>query len=249
MSLPSEWQRRAERPLILGHRGARQHIMENTLEAFEAARQDGADGSELDVQLNRVGVPYFLHDATLTRVTRGADTRRLDELNEHEVQRVTLAGGYRVPSLEAVLDWADQHGQLLNIELKSERGVADPLPLVVADLLRTRSQRPGFPGVLVSSFHPGILRDFRWALPEVPVGLIFEARHARWAHAPFVKQLGIDALHPQSTLLLEPGARAGLALPVNTWTVNDADAAERLGELGVNAIISDDPGQLLRRLG
>ncbi len=63
VAFPDGWWR-ADRPLILGHRGASAVAPENTLAAFEAALSAGADGVELDVS-ERVWfssfVPYYLH--------------------------------------------------------------------------------------------------------------------------------------------------------------------------------------------
>ena len=46
------------RPLVLGHRGSPQRARENTLEAFSLAREDGADGVELDVHRTYTGGPH-----------------------------------------------------------------------------------------------------------------------------------------------------------------------------------------------
>ena len=43
------------RPLIFGHRGACAHAPENTLAAFMLAREEGADGIELDAKLSAMG--------------------------------------------------------------------------------------------------------------------------------------------------------------------------------------------------
>ena len=38
------------RPLVLGHRGASAHAGDNTIEAFELAVAQGADGVELEIR-------------------------------------------------------------------------------------------------------------------------------------------------------------------------------------------------------
>jgi glycerophosphoryl diester phosphodiesterase len=69
--------------------------------------------------------------------------------------------------------------------------------------------------------------------------------------AAWPRLLGCQAIHPQATLLLaRPWLRTlGADYPLNAWTVNDVDLAQRLANLGVNSLISDNPGALLRGLG
>jgi hypothetical protein len=98
------WQRRAgQRPFVLGHRGVRGpsvRVTENTLGAFEAAIEAGADGVELDVRLAKDGAVVVIHDATLTRITQGVHTARVDALSLPELRAVALPGGQRISTLD-----------------------------------------------------------------------------------------------------------------------------------------------------
>eukprot|EP00435_Cladocopium_sp_Y103_P070351 s9_g35.t1 len=60
------------RPLVWAHRGASKICPENTLSAFRAAVEAGADGVELDVHLSADGHVVVIHDATLDRTTTGS---------------------------------------------------------------------------------------------------------------------------------------------------------------------------------
>ncbi len=55
--------------MVLAHRGDSFHAPENTIEAARAARDEGADAWELDVQVTRDGVAIVLHDESLVRTT------------------------------------------------------------------------------------------------------------------------------------------------------------------------------------
>ena len=55
---------------VIGHRGARGHAPENTLESFDRALALGAPWVELDVQLH-AGKLWVFHDARLERYTKG----------------------------------------------------------------------------------------------------------------------------------------------------------------------------------
>jgi glycerophosphoryl diester phosphodiesterase len=59
------------RPLIIAHRGASAFAPENTLAAFQLAKDAGAEGVEFDVHLARDGVPVVVHDEDLRRTDFG----------------------------------------------------------------------------------------------------------------------------------------------------------------------------------
>ena len=56
---------------VWAHRGASGYRPENTLEAFELAIRQGADGIELDVHTSADGELIVMHDETVDRVTDG----------------------------------------------------------------------------------------------------------------------------------------------------------------------------------
>jgi glycerophosphoryl diester phosphodiesterase len=72
--------RRADRPLVIGHRGVRGDRPENTLAAFEHAGDQGADGIELDVRTCGSGELVVIHDPTLKRVSSGSEARAVAEV-------------------------------------------------------------------------------------------------------------------------------------------------------------------------
>ena len=57
---------------VWAHRGASGYMPENTMEAFELAIEQRADGIELDVQLSKDGKVMVLHDESVDRVTNSS---------------------------------------------------------------------------------------------------------------------------------------------------------------------------------
>src|SRR5690349_16506518 len=116
------WERAdGRRPLVIGHRGAKALVTENTLASFERARVDGADGVELDVRCTADGVVVVMHDPDLSRMTDKRDRRPVSSLTLEELQSVALGdGGEHAPTLADVLDWADAHAMRVNVELKHD---------------------------------------------------------------------------------------------------------------------------------
>ncbi|HEY4159322.1 MAG TPA: glycerophosphodiester phosphodiesterase family protein [Polyangiaceae bacterium] len=235
-----------QRPFVLGHRGARHAAPENTLAAFDLARREGADGVELDVRLDGSGRVIVLHDPTLTRVTTGADSRHAEDIPSAELERLDIGSGERVPLLADVLAWAKEHGQRVNIELKSD--VRDARSLLTG-VARVVNGLP-LPAVLLSSFHPRFVWWLARNVPNLPRAWLVQEKQRVLKHAPGFQLLGSNAVHPEH-VLATPALVARLKksqMLVNVWTVNDPARARQLARYGVDAIISDTPGEILRDL-
>ncbi|MEI9939311.1 MAG: glycerophosphodiester phosphodiesterase family protein [Pseudomonadota bacterium] len=241
------WQRpESARPFVLGHRGARHAAPENTLAAFELSRNEGADGIELDVRLDGSGEVIVLHDPKLTRVTEGADTRHAEDIPSRELARLDVGKGERVPTLAEVLSWAREHGQRVNVELKSDvrnRG------LLLRQVERVMTGQ-ALPSVIFSSFHPYFVWWLARRLPELPRAWLVHKKQHILKYAPGLRRLGANALHPEHVLASSARvARLKRAhFLVNTWTVNEPGRARELALIGVDAIISDVPGKILAAL-
>src|SRR6185369_17560544 len=73
-------------PIIIVHRGASSIAPENTLEAYAAAIDYGADGCEVDLRLTRDGVIVMFHDDMLDHLTESFGD--ISELTFHETQKL-----------------------------------------------------------------------------------------------------------------------------------------------------------------
>ena len=208
------------RPLLLGHRGARKYAAENSASAFDLALEHGCDGFEFDVRYTRDARCVICHDALYRR--RRIVHRTFAELNLPDAEEVIQKFGSCA---------------FLDIELKSA-GDAGP---ILRALARARLKN-----YIVSSFLPEVLLRIATEDANVPVGLICETLRQlrRWPKLPIravimnwrlVEKSLIDELH---------SAR----LQVFIWTVNRRREMERLRDLGVDAIISDDTKLLVETI-
>jgi len=215
--------------------------------AFELALREGADGVELDVRLDRDGDVVVIHDATLSRVTGGNDTRDVAGLCRADLARVDVGRGERVPRLRDVLAWARLRGARVNVELKSDLPRRAVLAWKVAKLVLREPHAAE--RLVLSSFDPMLVLAAARLLPWVPVGYLVDRSYVL---GPRVSRLvlGAAAIHPHASLVtasaVAPWQRA--KMPVNVWTVNASEEARRLDALGVDSIISDEPGKILTAL-
>jgi glycerophosphoryl diester phosphodiesterase len=223
------------RPLVFAHRGGSALAPENTMDAFDNGLAHGADGLELDVHLSRDGVVVVHHDTTLDRTTslRGpiAD-RAADELRRAAV-----------PTLGEVL--ARHREPRVIIELKVNR---EALARAAVETVR---QASALDRVCFGSFGLRVLRAVRALEPTVATSAARE--EVRWAlyrsrfrwpvtHVTYAgyqvpEQAGRTRV--VSPRFVNDAHRAGLAVQV--WTVDTEEAARRLLDWGVDALITDRP--------
>lgn len=237
----------AAKPLIIAHRGARDVAPENTLAAFQAALDAGADGIELDVSRCASGEIVVMHDDTVDRTTDGHG--RVADLGWAELQRLDAGSSFApefagegVPLLEQVLaGFADK--LMINIEIKAvARGIwrGDGIEREIAAKVAKYHARH----ILVSSFNPLALGRMGRVAPELPCALLYAPNMPVWLSRAWSRHwLKLAALHPEHSMVdAEMLTRAQTqGYQVNAWTVNDPDEMGRLIKLGVDGLITDHP--------
>ncbi len=110
---------------MIAHRGDSGSYPENTISAFKAAAEAGADMIEFDIQPSLDGQLVVFHDEELSRTTNGAG--KLSRMTLSDLKRLDAGGwfsgrfaGERIPTLEEALE-SIPRTVALNIELKSFR--------------------------------------------------------------------------------------------------------------------------------
>jgi glycerophosphoryl diester phosphodiesterase len=234
-------------PLVFGHRGASALEIENTLAAFRRAMLDGADGVELDVQRCRSGEVVVFHDDDLSRLAGRPEA--IEQLPLAALREVRLRGQGEIPTLTEALD-ACGASACVNVEIKyaglRPGGCAALVDAVAVDIERIGCGTR----IIVSSFSPVAVWLWRKRMPKLPCGLLFERpRPFRrpWPLRmdrllPFLRP---HAVHPDDELC-SPDAVAAWrrrGYLVNVWTVDDPVRQRALAAMGVDGIISNDPGR------
>lgn len=245
---------RTTRPLVFAHRGGAGLAPENTLAAFDAGLACGADGLELDVHLSRDGAVVVHHDRTLDRTTDR--TGALGNLTAEELARVdagfrfTRSGafpfrgqGIGVPTLAAVL--ARYPDTKIIVEMKQDD---DALAAATIEVIRAAG---AVDRVCLGAFGARVLRAARALEPAVASSA--SRQEVRWAL--WRSRLGWPvrrpAYHGYQVPEVSRGRRVVSArfvahahaadLPVQVWTVNRTEDAERLLGWRVHALITDRP--------
>lgn len=95
---------------VIAHRGDSAHYPENTLAAFEAAIQGGADALELDLHVCKTGEAIVIHDDSVDRTTNGSG--KVADMTLDEIKALDAGGGEQIPTLGEVLELVDGRAKL-----------------------------------------------------------------------------------------------------------------------------------------
>lgn len=113
---------RRDGPIVIVHRGASAFAPENTLEAYSAAMDYGADGCEIDIRRTADGVLVLFHDDGLNRMTDAFG--RINQYTYRELAAARFRPIYnsspaiRISTLAAVLELARERAMLLHLDIK-----------------------------------------------------------------------------------------------------------------------------------
>lgn len=228
-------------PRVIAHRGFPEGHAENTIGAFQAALEIGADLLETDVHLSKDGHVIIAHDPDLSRVA--GLPGRVSDYTAAELAGIDLGFGQGLPSLVEVLEAFPR--AKFNIDVK--------VPEVVDPFVDVVSQMNVHDRVLVASFDETARSRAVSKLPGVvsstTASQVIEGRLRSW-----VGLSGATWSVPAEIRAVQvPPTRWGMAivtpsfvrmahskgLEVHVWTINDPKDMERLLDMGVDGIITD----------
>ena len=219
-------------PEVIAHRGIRDRYPENSLLAFEAALDAGADGIELDVHGTADGVVVVHHDPVLSPAADSPIAgRAIVSLSLSELGDFELAPGVALPTLEEVLRAVGARTALY-IEIKA-RDIEAQVAAIIESVPAAK------PRCVVHSFDHRIVEKFAALAPALPTGILevgypvdpaslLAAAHARdlWQACEFIDAALVTSIHHY-------GGR------VVAWTCDDPAQWEQLREIGVDGICTN----------
>jgi glycerophosphoryl diester phosphodiesterase len=261
----------APSPLVIAHRGASAHEPEHTLAAYTEAIKVGADGLECDVRLTADGHLVCVHDRSVRRTSNGRGLVSTLELTELE--------GMDWGSWKAREDAGDEEPDVVTADDRSHLLTLKRLLSLVADSDRRvevaiETKHPTRYGGLVERRLAELLEYFGWVgHPDGPVRVmsfsVLALRRMRLL-APAIPRVFLmkQVPLPYREGFLPPGvAVAGVSTgilrrhrayverfrdrgnSVFAFTVDDLADVDRCLEAGVEAVITNRPGDVLQHLG
>ncbi|MCL9774253.1 glycerophosphoryl diester phosphodiesterase [Vibrio methylphosphonaticus] len=164
---------------LTAHRGVSSMAPENTLAAFNLAKQYNCDWVELDVQLSADNIPMVIHDKTVDRCSDGSGL--VSQMTRQELQQLDVGSWFdsqynneKIPTLSEVLTLAKENGTKVNIEIKRYPGdevfeLCDQIKNVID------SHEIALSDLLFSSFDNSILKYLGVILPDIKRGQLWQS--------------------------------------------------------------------------
>ncbi|OKJ38776.1 glycerophosphodiester phosphodiesterase [Streptomyces sp. CB02366] len=259
---------------VIAHRGASDDAPEHTLAAYRKAIEDGADALECDVRLTADGHLVCVHDRRVNRTSNGrgavsalelADLAALDfgswKDREESPDWDPVPGELTsVLTLERLLElFTDVRatGRRLHLAIETKHptrwaGQVEERLLRLLKRFGLDAPPAGEPSpVRVMSFSARSLHRVQAAAPALPTVYLMQ----------FVSPRMRDGRLPAGSRIAGPGMRIVRSHPgyierlhraghrVHVWTVNEPADVDLCADLGVEAIITNRPKQVLSQLG
>ena len=228
-----------QKTVVTAHRGDSKHAPENTLAAFEAAIENGADVIELDVRETKDGEIIVIHDKNLKRTT--GINANVEDLTFGEIRQFDAGGwfsedfkGEQIPTLREVIELVDGRVKL-NIELKPD-SLNKHLEESVALLIEEYDL---YKDVVVTSLNYKAIEKIKELDDRIETVYVMSAAGGEYFDLKCADAFSINYKYIDEHVIRNCNKRGK---DVYAWTVNDAETLETVMMFGVDNVITDDPG-------
>ena len=228
--------------LVVGHRGAMGHVLENTIESVQKAIELNVDGIEIDVFKSKTGELVVYHDPFLSRLSNS--NAFIEQISLDSIKKVELIGGYFIPTLKEIVDIIPEK-IFLNIELKGQ-DTSFETNKIITNYLKTYN----FPisKFIISSFRWDELKKIRSINKDIPIAILVDSLHKINDAIKLAKQINAFALNPNKNFITKEIVNniQSNNIKVYPYTINTPRNIRRIRSMGVDAIITDYPERIKR---
>lgn len=235
---------------VIGHRGMAGTAPENTRAAFTSAAQAGIQWVEFDVTLTADHKAVVFHDPKVDRCSDGQGD--LSQLALAQIRRMDIGSwfdpkfaGETILTLDQVLRLMKKLRLNFNLEIKVHPKLpVKPLVAQIVEGLKSHDLKNC--NFLVSSFDPQALTLFCEQSEGWPIGFLMHQWSDLWQdYAKVLNPISVHCNHeiltPERVLSIREADCYSLA-----YTVNDSERFNELTDMGVHAVFSDFPNELLK---
>ena len=218
---------------IIGHRGYVEKGVENTIQALEAAAENGATMVELDVQMSKDQGLVVMHDSNLQRLA--GINREVSDMTYDELVGLTLSQGdyqSQLPSFEEFVKRAQELDIDLLIELKPHGKEPDNYAQLIVDKLQELGITSRYP---VMSLNHEAIDAIESLNSDIRTGYVIPLQFGAFAKSQ-VDFYVLEAFSYTSELAKQ-AHQEGKELYV--WTINDEDEIQSFLYQPVDGIITD----------
>ena len=225
--------------LIYAHRGASGDFAEGSKAAYEGALSQGADGFECDVRLTKDKQIICYHDADTKRLS-GIDLKIANTSSSELNQKINP---YYFTDL---LDFAISNKKDLVIETKHPVPTGGLIEKELHNLLSSKAaqiQKSGIRVLLISFSYLATLRNKKSGFQS---GLLINKKIMAQFNTAQVIATNIEIVKKDHSFVLNQQKRGKKVI---VWTVNNQDDLNLCKDLGIYAVITDNPARARKLLG
>jgi glycerophosphoryl diester phosphodiesterase len=250
-------------PLIVAHRGSSYALAEHTLGAYLRAIEEGADALECDVRLTHDGHLVCVHDRTVDRTSSGRGV--VSDFDLDDLQGFDFGSWHSPPdryveerdsteapvlTLDRLLGVVEETGVRLLIETKHPTRYAGLVEQKLVGLLTEHGMQGAGSPATVMSFATLALRRIRLLAPALPTVQLYKRVPTlrRDGSLPVVADVSGPAI---AVVRSDPGYVRRVharGRQVYVWTVDEPADIDLVLSLGVDAVITNRPTEVLSRL-
>jgi glycerophosphoryl diester phosphodiesterase len=230
---------------IIAHRGYSAIAPENTIAAFSAAIEQGANSIEFDVQLSSDGIPVIIHDITLNRTTNGTGNvkdKTLEQLKQLDAgawfhPKFT---GEKIPTLRETLNAIKNLPMFAYVEVKDSQNWTDTdVDNFAQILIQTGWENK----CIVLCFKEKLLEQVRERSPKIKLGYLVNSESTYTEKLPkAAADVNAVMMSEYHVLLKNPSlieTTRNQGLDVGVWTVDSQEDLQKLVNLGVVRIATN----------
>jgi glycerophosphoryl diester phosphodiesterase len=225
--------------LIYAHRGASSDFAEGSKAAYQGAIAQGADGFECDVRLTKDRQIICYHDRNTTRLSK----------IDLEIAKTTYSelkekvDPYR---LDQLLDLAIENKKDLLIEFKHPVPTGGLIEKQVHELLSEKASEIQESRISITLISFSYLATMRNKKSNYKSGLLINKKFLANLNPAPVVAANFEIIRDDHAFVLNQQKRGKQVI---VWTVNNQDDLTLCEELGISAVITDNPARARKLLG
>ncbi|WRH65902.1 MAG: glycerophosphodiester phosphodiesterase family protein [Planktothrix sp. GU0601_MAG3] len=230
---------------IIAHRGFSVMAPENTLVAFSAALQQGANSLEFDLQVSADGIPVIFHDQELNRIT--GVSGKISEKTVAELKELDAGSwfaerfaGESIPTLENAIASFQEVKDFLYFDVKPDHQWSDLEIKQLGDLLINNNL---INKSIMTSFNQEFLDQIRGYCPEIILGyFLIDFKQFEQQLQTAISKVNAILTVDYSVILEHPEIitqSRNQGVDIVVWTVDDLEDFKKLVNLGVKRIITN----------
>lgn len=231
-----------EVPVVMAHRGACAEAPENTMTAFRLAMEQGVDYIELDVRMTKDGVLVVTHDDNLKRVA--GVNKNVWDMTYDEIKGLDVGSYYdpvyyqeRIPTFEEVLNLTKGKTRL-NIELKPSAHDKNLVENVISLIKKYDIED----SCMICCMKYDTLKQVKALAPDIYTTYVMIIAYSNFWDLDAIDAFSISHDRISKKIIANVKNRGK---DIYAWTVNKEDDMNRVLDMGVDGVITDNPALLM----